>query len=285
MPQPPLGGQHLGGGGRGDGGDGAGPGGGGDGGDGSRSGGDEAKGKGSGETSSEPKGSSGKGSSGKGSSGKGLGGKGSGGKGPGGNGSGGKRRAFWSHESSRTESYSEGIRDSGMRDKAALRSYQVRVHSHSSARTLFHDAGERKVLEGPATGLLETRPSEYDHYASRGASIDFQSKSASDPGEEELSQDAHAVHREEETQHWPPSRVSDDLNAGVLETGASVHLHHPSEGVSVNLESKGAPPWGKGELSQEAHAAQREEETQHWPPHEVQEGLDAGVFETDASEH
>ncbi|GBG92966.1 hypothetical protein CBR_g57964 [Chara braunii] len=90
---------------------------------------------------------------------------------------------------------------------------------------------------------------------------------------------------EKETQHWPPSRVSDDLDAGVLETGASGHLHHPSEGASVDLESKSAPPRGKGELSQEAHAAQWEEETQHWPPHEVQKGLDAGVFETDASEH
>ncbi|GBG66386.1 hypothetical protein CBR_g60038 [Chara braunii] len=267
MPQPPSGGQHPEGGGRGDGGDGAGTGGGGDGGDGSGSGGDEAEGKGPGETSSKPKGSGGKWSDEKGSGGKGSGGKGSGGKGPGGKGPGGKRH-----------------RDSDMRDEAALRSYQVRVHSHLSARTLFHDAGERKVLEGPDAGVLETGPSEYECYASEGASIDFKSKSAADPGEE-LSQDAHVVHREENTQHWPPRGVLDGLDAGVLETGAREHLRHPSEGASVDLESKSTPPPGEGELSQEAHAVQREEETQHWPPHKVQEGLDAGVFETGASEH
>ncbi|GBG79122.1 hypothetical protein CBR_g28837 [Chara braunii] len=249
------------------------PGGGGDGGDGSRSGGDEAKGKGAGETSSEPKGSDEKWSGEKGSSGKGSGGKGLGGKGSGGN-----RTAFGSHESSGTESRCEGSRDSGMRDKAALRSYRVRVHSHLSARTLFHDADKRKVLEGPAAGVLGSRPSEYDRYASEGASIDFESKNAADPGEEERSQDTHVVHRKEVTQHSPPSRVSDDLDAGVLETGPSGHLSHPSEVVSVDLESKSAPPRGKGDLSQEAHAAQREEETQHWPPHDVREGLDAGVF-------
>ncbi|GBG76118.1 hypothetical protein CBR_g21867 [Chara braunii] len=161
MPQPPSGGQHPGGGRRGDGGDGAGPGGGGDGGEGSGSGGDEAKGKGPGETS----------------------------------------------------------------------------------------------------------------------------KRAADPGEEELSQGAHAVNREEETQHWPPSRVLDDLDAGVFKTGASGHLRPPSEGASDDLESKSTPLPGEGELSQEAHAVQREEETQHWPPNEVREGLDAGAFETNASEH
>ncbi|GBG86080.1 hypothetical protein CBR_g40982 [Chara braunii] len=248
-PQPPSGGQHPGGGGRGDGGDGVGPGGGGDGGDGSGSGGDEAKGKGPGETSSEPEDSGRKRSGEKGSGGKGSGGKGPGGKGPSGKGPSGKRRAFGSHESSGTGSRCEGSRDSGMRDKAALRSYRVRVHLHLSARTLFHDAGERKVLEGPAAGVLETRPGEYDRYTSEGASIDFLSKSAADPGKEELSQDAHAVHREEETQHWPPSRVPNDLDAGVLETGASGHLRHPSEGASVDLERKSAPPRGKGELS------------------------------------
>ncbi|GBG59679.1 hypothetical protein CBR_g49945 [Chara braunii] len=252
MPQPLSGGQHPEGGGRGNGGDHAGPGGGGDGDD-SGSGSGEAKGKGPGETSSEPKGSGGKrsdekGSGGKGSGGKGSGGKGSGGKGSGGKGTGRKRRAFGSHESSGTESRCEGSRDSDMRDEAALRSYQVRVHSHLSARTLFHDVGERKVLEGPAAGVLETSPSEYDRYASEGASIDFKSKR-------------------------------------VFETGATKHQCHALEGASVDLESKSTPPPGKGELSQEAHVVQREEETQHWPPHEVREGLDVRVFETGASEH
>ncbi|GBG88243.1 hypothetical protein CBR_g46810 [Chara braunii] len=278
MPQPPSGGQHPGGGGRGDGEDGAGPGGGGDGGDGSGSGGDETKGKGPDETSLEPKGSGGKrsvekGSGGKGSGRKGSSGKGSDGKGPGEKGPGGKRRAFGSHESIGTESRCERSRDSDMRDEAALRSYQV-LHSHLSARTLFRDDGERKVLEGPAAGVLETGPSEYERYASEGASIDFKSKSAADPGEEELSQDAHAVHREEETQHWPPRRLLDDLDAGVLETGASEHLRHPSEGVfetgasehqchasegaSVDVESKSAATLGEDDLSQEVHDVQRD---------------------------
>ncbi|GBG74030.1 hypothetical protein CBR_g17741 [Chara braunii] len=250
MPQPPSGGQHPGGGVRGDGGDGAGPDEGGDGGDGSGSGGDEAKGKGPGETSSEPKGSDGKRSGEKGLGRKGSGrkwsgGNGSGGKGPGRKGLGGKRRAFRSHESSGTES---------------------------------------RLLEGRAAGVLETRASEYDRYASEGASIDFKSKSVADSGEEELSQDTHVVHQEEETQHWPPRRVLDDLDAGVLETGSSGHLRHPSEGASVDLESKSTPPPGEEELSQEAHVVQREDETQNWPPHEVREGLDVGLFETNASE-
>ncbi|GBG78052.1 hypothetical protein CBR_g25988 [Chara braunii] len=285
MPQPPSGGQHPGGSGRGDGGDDAGPGGGGDEGDGSGSGGDEAKGKRPCETLSEPIGFDGKRSGEKGSGGKESGGKGSGRKGPG-----GKRRAFRSHESIGTESRCKGSRYSDMRDEASLRSYslrpyQVRVHSHLSPRTLFHFAGERKMLEGPAAGVLETGPSEYERYASEGASIDLKSKSAADPGEEGLSQDAHAVHREEETQHWPPNRVLDGLDAGVLETGASGHLRRPSEGASIELESKSTPPSREGELSQEAHVVQQEEETQHWPFHKVREGLDEGVFETSASEH
>ncbi|GBG77858.1 hypothetical protein CBR_g25789 [Chara braunii] len=92
----------------------------------------------------------------------------------------------------------------------------------------------QKLDELYANKMLE--PSEYERYASEGASIDFQSKSAADPGEEELSQDVHAVHWEEETQHWPPRRVLDGLNAGVLETGASWHLRHPSEACDASVQ-------------------------------------------------
>ncbi|GBG64105.1 hypothetical protein CBR_g40553 [Chara braunii] len=186
-------------------------------------------------------------------------------------GPGGKRRAFGSHESRGTESHCERSRDSDMRDEAALMSYQMRVHSHLSARTLFHEADERKVLEGPVAGVLETRASKYERYASEGASIDFKSKSATDPGEEELSQDAHVVHREEETQHWPPCRVLDGLDAEVLETGASEHLCHRSEGERLQrmATSVQGPVVGvleieasecEGHALEETHVVQRDEE-------------------------
>ncbi|GBG77302.1 hypothetical protein CBR_g23632 [Chara braunii] len=146
MPQPPSGGQHPGGGGGGDEGDGGGDGaydsgshGGGDGGDGS---GSVGRGEGGDGSRSAGKGSRGKGLGGKGSGGKGSGGKGSAGKGSGGKGSGGKRRAFRSRESMDTDSHYVGSRDSDMRDEAALKSYQLRVDSHLSARTLFPDVEE-----------------------------------------------------------------------------------------------------------------------------------------------
>ncbi|GBG65869.1 hypothetical protein CBR_g53842 [Chara braunii] len=97
MPQPPSGGQHLGGGGGGDEGDG-----GGGGGDGS-----QFAGKGTGKTSSVEKASDGKGS----------GGKDSGEKGSGGKGSGGKRRMFGSPQYMETDPHCVGSRDSDMRDK------------------------------------------------------------------------------------------------------------------------------------------------------------------------
>ncbi|GBG71772.1 hypothetical protein CBR_g9181 [Chara braunii] len=96
MPQPPLSGQHPGGGGGGDEGDS-----GGGGGDGS-----QFAGKGTGETSSVEKASGGKG----------LGGKGSGGKGSGGKGSGGKRRTSGSPQYMETDPHCVGSRDSNMRD-------------------------------------------------------------------------------------------------------------------------------------------------------------------------
>ncbi|GBG83072.1 hypothetical protein CBR_g36689 [Chara braunii] len=142
MPQPPTGGQHPGGGGGGDGGDDLGSGGGGDGADESGSGADKAEGKGSGGEGSGEKRSVGKWSGETSSESKGSDGKGSGGKGSGGKGSRGKCRKFGSHESTRTESHCEGSRDSDMRDEATLRSYQVRVDSHLSARTLFCDVEE-----------------------------------------------------------------------------------------------------------------------------------------------
>ncbi|GBG74060.1 hypothetical protein CBR_g17770 [Chara braunii] len=137
MPQPPSGGQHPGSGGGGDEGDG-----GGDGGNGSR-----FAGKGTGETSSgekasDGKGSVGKGSSGKGTSGKGLSGKGSGGKGSGGKGLGEKRRTSGSPQHRETNTHCVGSRDSDMRNVATLRSDQVGVDSHLSARTLFPDVEE-----------------------------------------------------------------------------------------------------------------------------------------------
>ncbi|GBG79022.1 hypothetical protein CBR_g28735 [Chara braunii] len=390
MPQPPAGGQHPGGGGEGDGGDGSGSGGGGDGGDGSGSGADKAErkrsgeegsgekrsaGKWSGETLSESKGSDGKGSGGKGSRGKGSAGKGSGRKG-----SSGKRRVFGSHESRGIESHCEGSRDSYMRDEAALRSHQVRVDSHLSARTLFCNVEEspcpstqsaylvdntllihlleegervqhtatsleqqnhslpgtassfcldagmpalrrsegvsakqeysnsvgRGTLTGNAccavgrgdstlaashsaggldAGVLETGASEHQCRASGGASVDFESKSTTAPWEVELSQEAYVVQREEETQHWQPHKLFEGLDAGVLETGASQHHYHASEGANVDFESKSTAAPGEVELSQEAHVVQREEETQHWQPRKVFEGLDAGVSETGASQH
>ncbi|GBG80657.1 hypothetical protein CBR_g31117 [Chara braunii] len=137
MPQPPSGGQHPGRGGGGDEGDD-----GGDGGDGS-----QFVGKGSGETSSGEKASGGKGSGGKGPGGKGSVGKGSGGKGSGekwsgGKGSGGKRRTPGSPEYRKTDSHCVRSRDSDIGDVATLRTNQVRVDSHLSARTLFPDAEE-----------------------------------------------------------------------------------------------------------------------------------------------
>ncbi|GBG66394.1 hypothetical protein CBR_g60046 [Chara braunii] len=147
MPQPPSAGQHPGGGGGGDEGDGGG--GGGDGsqfagkGTGETSSGEKASGgKGSGGKDSGGKDSGGKGSGGKGSGRKGSGGKGSGGKGSGGEGSGGKRRTSGSPQYMETDPHCVGSRDSDMQDEATLRSDQVRVDSHLSARTLFPVADE-----------------------------------------------------------------------------------------------------------------------------------------------
>ncbi|GBG92941.1 hypothetical protein CBR_g57897 [Chara braunii] len=377
-------------------------------------------GNGSGGEGSGENRSAGKGSRVTSSGSKGSGGKGSGEKGSGRQGSGGKHKAFGSRESRGSESHCEGSRASDMRDEAALRSYQVRVYSHLSARTLFHDAKEspchstqpaypvdntlvlhpleegerlqrtvtspkrqnhsllgtassvcldagmpalrrsegvsinslssrerrkvridlelpmspcgpsagsaahatilqgeenvrsnpqhlqlgtvfpcspsfsivvtqdwpsRKVLEGPAAGVLETGASECQCHASEGASVDFESKSTAAPGEEELSQEAHVVQREEETKHWPSRKVLEGPAAGVLDTGAIESQCHASEGASIDFESKSTTTPGEEELSQEAHVVQREEETQHWPPHKVLEGLGAGVLETGASEH
>ncbi|GBG87198.1 hypothetical protein CBR_g44934 [Chara braunii] len=190
-----------------------------------------------------------------------------------------------------------------------------------------------KVLEGPAAGVLETGGSEYERHASEGVSVDFETKSTATPGEEELSPGAHAVQREEEsqhwqshrvletgaseyerhasevatvdseskstaapgeeelsqreeeTQHWPAREVLKGLDARVLETGASEHERQASEGASVDSESKSTTTPGIEELSQEAHALQQEEETQHWPAREVLKGVDAGVLKIGASEH
>ncbi|GBG68899.1 hypothetical protein CBR_g3598 [Chara braunii] len=57
-----------------------------------------------------------------------------------------------------------------------------------------------------------------------------------------------------------------------------------AESVECSGSKSTAAP-GVDELSQEAYDVQREEETQHWQPHKVLEGLDAGVLETGASEH
>ncbi|GBG60297.1 hypothetical protein CBR_g4252 [Chara braunii] len=388
MPQPPAGGQHPGGGGGGDGGDGSGSGV--DKAEGKRSGGEDSRqkrsvGKGSAEMSSVSKGSDRKGSGENGFGGKGSGRKGSGGKGSSGKGFGGKCRAFGSGESRGTESHCEGSRDSD------VRSYQVRVDSHLSARTLFRDVKEslchsaqqaypdacivkdrkcerqfpqfrkvridselltstcgpsassarrtvlidselltspcgpsansaphatvlrgeenvrsnpphlqlgtvfpcslpfssvetpdwlsRKVLEGLAAGVLETGASEYECHASEGAPVDFESESTAAPGEPELSQEAHDVQRKEETRHWPPRRVMEGLDAGVLETGANEHECHASEGVletgasehkchasegaSVDFESKSTAAPREEELSQEGHTMQREDELLH----------------------
>ncbi|GBG83703.1 hypothetical protein CBR_g37504 [Chara braunii] len=122
MPQPPSGGQHPGGGGGGDEGDGRGGGG----------NGSQFAGKGTGETSSVEKVSGGKGS----------GGKDSGGKGSGGKGSGGKHRTSGSPQYMETDPHCVGSRDSDMRYEATLRSDQVRVDSHLSARTLLPVAEE-----------------------------------------------------------------------------------------------------------------------------------------------
>ncbi|GBG77964.1 hypothetical protein CBR_g25895 [Chara braunii] len=146
------------------------------------------------------------------------------------------------------------------------------------------DCPSSKVPEGPAVGVLETGDSEYAWSASEGASSNLRGKSTADPGEDGLPQEAHAMRREEETPHWPPRRVVDGLNAGVLETEASDHPSRPLEGASVDLESKSTTRPGEGKLSQEAHAVHREEETQHWSPNKVQEGLGAGVVETNDGE-
>ncbi|GBG62715.1 hypothetical protein CBR_g31732 [Chara braunii] len=271
-PQPPSSGQHPGGGGGGDEGDG-----GGDGGDNS-----QFAGKGTGKTSSvekasDGKGSGGKDSGGKGSGGKGSGGKGSGGKGSGGKGSGGKRRTSGSPQYRETDPHCVGSRDSDMRDEATLKSDQVRVDSHLSARTLFPVAEESPsrcaqqrflvlntllLKEGASSfcledgmpalrrseGVLETGGGEYEHHT---------------PREEERSPGACAIHREEETQHWQSRKV--------LETGGSECERHASEGPSASMdtdsESAGAPG--------ETHALQRGEETRHWPPREDVKGLHA----------
>ncbi|GBG77564.1 hypothetical protein CBR_g24011 [Chara braunii] len=291
MPQPPSAGQHPGSSEGGDEGDG-----GGDGGDGSRFAGQGTGETSSGEKASGGKGSAGKGSSGKGSGGKGSGGKGSGGKGSGGKGSGGKRRTSGSPQYRETNSHCVESRDSDMRDVATLRSDQVRVDSHLSARTLFPDVGEslshraqqrspvhntllleegehwrsRDVLEGPAAGVLETGAGKYEHHASEGVPVDIDGKSTAAPGEEERSPGAHAVQREEETQHWQSRKV--------LETGGTEYESHASEGASVDTDSKSTTAPG------ETHALQWEEETQHWPAREVVKGLDAGELVIETSE-
>ncbi|GBG71783.1 hypothetical protein CBR_g9192 [Chara braunii] len=58
----------------------------------------------------------------------------------------------------------------------------------------------------------------------------------------------------------------------VLESGGSECERHASEGASVDTDSESAGAPG------ETHALQREEETQHWPAHEVVKELDAGVL-------
>ncbi|GBG71769.1 hypothetical protein CBR_g9177 [Chara braunii] len=475
MPQPLSGGQHPGGGGGGDegdgggdGGDGSGSHGGDDGGDvsGSHGGGDGGDGSGSvgggegGDGSRSPgKGSGEKGSGGKGSGGKESGGMGSGGKGSGRKGSGRNRRAFGSHESRETDSHCVGNRDSDMRDEVALKSYQVRVDSHLSARTLFSNVEEssshhtqptsplhntlllrllekgerllhtetcaeqqnhslagiassfclearmpalrrsesasvsslssgkrrklrikselltascgpsasrarrkvrtdsellmspcrpsvssaphatvlqsqenvrsnpphlqlgtvfpcsppfsyvetqdwksRKMLEGLAAGVLETGGSEYERHASERVSVDFETKSTSAPGKEELSSGAHvqeysssrergaltgsacsAARRGDST--VDDSQSVEGARCRSVGTGASERECQASEGASIDLESKSTTSLGVEELSQEAHALQREEDTQHWPAREVLKGVDAGVLETGASEH
>ncbi|GBG68102.1 hypothetical protein CBR_g2652 [Chara braunii] len=96
--------------------------------------------------------------------------------------------------------------------------------------------------------------------ASGAASVDFESKSTAAPGVDELSQEAYAVQREEENQHWQPRKVLEGLDAGVLEAGASEHHYYASEGASVDFESKSTTAPGEEELSQEAHVVQRDEE-------------------------
>ncbi|GBG88493.1 hypothetical protein CBR_g47963 [Chara braunii] len=253
LPQPPSGGQHPGSGGGGDEGDG-----GGDRGDGSR-----FPGKGTGKTSSGEKafgrkGSVGKGLGGKGSAEKGSSGKGSGGKGSGGKGSGGKRRTSGSLQYRETGSHCIGSRDFDMRDMATLRSDQTR------------DWRSRDVLEGPAARVLETGGGEYERHASEGVPVDVDSKSTAAPGEEERSPGAHAVQREEETQHSQSRKV--------LETGGTEYESHASEGAPVDTDRKNTAALG------ETHALQREEETQHWPAREVVKGLDVGELVIGTSE-
>ncbi|GBG60143.1 hypothetical protein CBR_g3386 [Chara braunii] len=163
---------------------------------------------------------------------KAFGGKGSGGKGSGGKGS------------ARKGSGRKGSGGKGSGRKGGAESVE---------------RSSRKVLEGPAAGVLETGGGEYEHHASEGVSVDVESKSTAAPGEEELSPGAHAIQREEETQHWQSRKV--------LETEGSEHERHTSEGASG-----------------EAHALQREEEIQHWPACEVLKGLDSGVLVTETSE-
>ncbi|GBG75432.1 hypothetical protein CBR_g20062 [Chara braunii] len=183
-----------------------------------------------------------------------------------------------------------------MRDVATLRSDQVRLDSHMSARTLFPDAEEspsrraqqgspvhntllleegehwrsRAVLEGPTAGVLETGAGECERHASEGVSVDVDSKSTAAPGEEERSPEAHVVQREEETEHWQPRTV--------LETGGSEYERHASEGASVDTDSESTAAPG------ETHALQREKETQHRSACEVVKGLDAGVLVIGTSE-
>ncbi|GBG91235.1 hypothetical protein CBR_g52118 [Chara braunii] len=358
MLQPSSGGQHPGGGGGGDEGYG-----GRDRGDDLRShgggeGGDDSR---SAEKGSDREGVGGKGVGWKGSGGKGSGGRGSGGKGSGGKGSGGKRRASGSRDSRETDSHCVGSRDSDMRDEAALKSYQLRVDSHLSARTLFPDVEESPSHRAQPTSpvhntlllpLLEegkrlqhttASPERQNHSLAgtasslcleagmpalrRSESTTVSSLSSGDlrklridlefptrakcwrgplkecwrPGIASMNVMLRGVYTstlrpraqqllgkrssdrecmlysgKEETQHWQ--------SRGVLETGASENECQALEGASVDSESKSTSAPGEEELSQEAHALQREEETQYWPAPEVLKGLDAGVLVTGTSE-
>ncbi|GBG89018.1 hypothetical protein CBR_g48627 [Chara braunii] len=329
MPPPPSGGQSPGRGGGGDDGDS-----GGGGGDGSQfagkatgvtssgekaSGGKGSSGKVSGGKGSGEKASGGKGSSGKDSSGKGSGGKGSGGKGSGGKGSGGKRRTSASPQYMETDPHCVGSRDSDMRDVATLRSDQMRVDSHLSARTLFPNAEEspsrRAQQRSPVLNtLLVEEGGRLQHTAAAPMRRDHSLIGTTSSFCLECG--TPALRRTEVLVEGPP--------AGVLETGFGEYERHASEGVPLDVYSESAPTPGEEERSSGTRAVQREEETQrwqsrkvletggsewephasegasldtnnesalqrkedtqHWPAREVVKGLDAGVLVTGTSE-
>ncbi|GBG80570.1 hypothetical protein CBR_g31030 [Chara braunii] len=108
--------------------------------------------------------------------------------------------------------------------------------------------GSRVVLEGHDAGVLETGGGEYERRASEGVSVDVDSKSTTAPGEEELYPGAHAVQREEETQHWQSHKREEEtqhwsahevlkgLDAGVLVTGTSEEVLHSRSAVATTRE-------------------------------------------------